>query len=160
MNQTTFNAQVEQSIGSIIPNVLETMLGFKAAPCAPSPLPERGVRVTGSIGLAGEEIVGAIYLHLAEPFAQVAARAMLGLGADEACAESDVNDVVGELCNMIAGGFKSELCDAGLACAISAPAIIRGSHFTIQPSLELQTWQLSYSCQEHRLTVELHLQRQ
>jgi CheY-specific phosphatase CheX len=160
MNPTTFNAQIEESTAKIIPNVLETMLSFKASPCGPSELPEKGVRVTGSIGLAGEEIVGAIYLHLSEPFAKLAARTLLGLGEGEESAESDVNDVVGELCNMIAGGFKSELCDAGLACAISAPAIIRGSHFTIQPSQELQAWRLSYECHGHRLTVELHLQHQ
>ncbi len=46
--------------------------------------------------------------------------------------ESVSNDVLGELCNMIVGNFKSNLCDAGLECKLSAPKITRTENFKLQ----------------------------
>jgi len=46
---------------------------------------------------------------------------MLGLPPDEITGETEVNDVVGEATNMLTGGLKSWLCDAGSDCAVSTP---------------------------------------
>ena len=42
-----------------------------------------------------------------------------------------VNDAVGELTNMLAGMIKSRLCDKGVTCVISIPAVVRGQSFRI-----------------------------
>ena len=45
--------------------------------------------------------------------------------------------MVGEATNMLTGGLKSWLCDSGAECAVSTPAIIRGSAFVIEPVPEV-----------------------
>jgi CheY-specific phosphatase CheX len=41
-------------------------------------------------------------------------------------------DVIGELCNIISGNFKSKLCDAGLNCKLSPPRIARTAKFKLR----------------------------
>jgi hypothetical protein len=81
-------------------DVFETMLSMKAVPApAGTPEPPAESRVTGSVAFAGERINGAVYLHLAAPFAGQVAAAMLGLSVED-LGEAEVNDVVGEATNM------------------------------------------------------------
>jgi len=82
---------------------------------------------------------------------------MLGLPAEEMNNESEVNDVVGEVKNMVAGGLKSWLCDAGAVCAMSTPAIIRGTSFAIEPMPDVQRASLVFDCGEDRVLVEVHV---
>jgi chemotaxis protein CheX len=48
------------------------------------------------------------------------------LGAEGAWDDAMVEDAVGELCNMIAGGWKSKLGSADAGCHLSAPTVWRG----------------------------------
>jgi CheY-specific phosphatase CheX len=57
---------------------------------------------------------------------------MLGMPVEELGA-AEVNDVVGELSNMIGGNFKSRLNDAGFSCSLSVPTVVRGDHLQIDP---------------------------
>jgi chemotaxis protein CheX len=115
-----------------------------------------GDRVTGSVGMAGNTVTGSVYLHLTSVFAGQAAAAMLGLGAEE-LGNDEVNDVIGEVTNMLAGGLKSWLCDAGAACALTTPAVIRGSSFEIKPKPGGETALLAFTCGETQGFVEVHL---
>ena len=40
-----------------------------------------------------------------------------------------VNDAIGELTNMVVGGFKNALCDAGYPCRLTIPSISAGRNF-------------------------------
>jgi len=57
---------------------------------------------------------------------------LLGLTPDDLSDPAIGNDVVGEMCNMIVGNFKSNLCDAGLDCKLSQPNITRTTDFNLQ----------------------------
>ena len=50
----------------------------------------------------------------------------------EEVGDPEVNDVIGELCNMIGGTLKSNLCDAGFSCQLSLPAVLRGADLQIE----------------------------
>lgn len=138
-------------------DVFETMLAMKAVRVATTELPPFDGRVTGSVGFAGENVNGAVYLHLSAPFANQVAAAMLGITPEEISAESEVNDVVGEATNMITGGLKSWLCDAGADCAVSTPAIIRGTAYSIEPMPEVAREFLVFDCGTNRMVVEIHI---
>jgi chemotaxis protein CheX len=140
-------------VGHLV-DVFETMLSLKATPSAGA-MPLNVDRVTGSVGFGGENVTGAVYLHLSSAFAVQAAAAMLGLAAEE-LGEAEVNDVIGELTNMLCGGLKSALCDAGSPCAVSTPGIIRGA-FEIEVSPEVQRERFLFDCGGERLAVELHI---
>jgi len=137
-------------------DVFETMLTMKAVPLPGTGIPPMEERVTGSVAFAGDHINGAVYLHLSAPFASRVAAAMLGLAPEE-LGDAEVNDVVGEATNMLTGGLKSWLCDSGAECAVSTPAIIRGSAFVIESLPDVERECLIFGCGENRIVVEIHV---
>jgi chemotaxis protein CheX len=137
-------------------DVFETMLSMKAAPRTGEGAPMFEERVTGCVAFAGDHINGAVYLHLGTPFATRIAAAMLGLEPTD-LGEAEVNDVVGEVTNMLTGGLKSWLCDSGAECAVSTPAIIRGSAFTIEAVPDVEREWLIFECGPDRIVVEIHV---
>lgn len=153
MSSSEFDMQ--STIGKIVPNVFTTMAGFAANPQQDSPPPGRD-RVSGTIGIAGETVTGAVYVHLPDPLARQIANAILGNPSDQVVADGDLNDVVGELTNMVGGGLKSALCDAGLRCAMSTPSIIRGA-YAIEVPQALRPQVFQFNCQGQSFSVEAHL---
>lgn len=137
-------------------DVFDTMLSMKAAAAPSAAAPQFDERVTGSVAFAGDHINGAVYLHLGTAFAAQVAGAMLGLPAEE-LGEAEVNDVVGEVTNMLTGGLKSWLCDSGAECAVSTPAIIRGASFVIEPVPNVEREWLVFDCNQNRIAVEIHV---
>jgi chemotaxis protein CheX len=103
-----------------------TMLGVGLKVRASVALPSWGEHVHCEISFKGKAS-GSAALRLAAPDAlQIAAR-VLDMPAAELDDAATIDDVVGELCNMVVGNFKSNLCDAGLTCTLSTPAITRTS---------------------------------
>ena len=156
MTEATSTFDLAGIIQRIVPNVFDTMLSLAVKP-TPSCLVGCGERVSGTIGIAGDTVSGAVYLHLTEPLARRAAVAMLGLDFAGAADTSAINDVTSELANMIGGGLKSALCDAERPCAMSTPAIVRGMAFVIElpPGLRAETF--AFDCHGECLSVEVHL---
>lgn len=156
MSQTIQVPSICEFMDRHLLDVFETMLSMKAQALTGAGLPQFEDRVTGSVAFAGEHVNGAVYLHLGTPFAGQVAAAMLGL-APEDLGEPEVNDVVGEVTNMLTGGLKSWLCDSGAECAVSTPAIIRGSSFVIEPVPGVVREWLVFDCQQNRVVVEIHV---
>lgn len=138
-------------------DVFETMLATPAVFSPSASIPDFDERVSGSVGFAGDTITGAVYMHLTSAFANRCAKAMLGLPAEETIGEAEVNDVVGEMTNMLTGGLKSWLCDAGATCAVSTPAIIRGRSFVIESMPDVQHKCMVFECGTERVLVEIHV---
>jgi chemotaxis protein CheX len=114
-------------------SVFETMLSMPLAAEAP---PNResvttGEHVVGTVGLAGT-VMGNVSIFVTREFAREMAAAMLGMAAEEVGSDEEVNDVIGEVCNMVGGDLKSRLCDAGFACSLSIPSITSGRSFRIE----------------------------
>ncbi len=76
---------------------------------------------------------------------------------DEPGDESQINDVVGELSNMLAGGLRAGLCNAGMQCDRSTPAIVRGPTYGIETVPDVQKERIMFDCWEDRLVVDVHI---
>ena len=157
MSQTVQLSDVHDFMARHLVDVFDTILSMKAILVPQADPPPFGERVSGSVGFAGDTVTGAVYLHLSAPFANQVAAAMLGLKLEEITGENEVNDVVGEVTNMLTGGLKSWLCDTGADCAVSTPAIIRGTAFDIEPMPDVERQCLVFDCGEDRLVVEIHI---
>lgn len=157
MSTTIELPSVADYMKSHVVEVFETMLATQAKPLDHPANPTTHERVSGSVGFAGETINGAVYLHLTPAFAAKATAALLGLPPEEAVGEADVNDAVGEFTNMLTGGLKSWLCDSGAPCAVSTPAIIRGTAFAIEPGPNVESDRLVFDCQGEIVSVEIHV---
>ncbi len=90
-------------------------------------------RMVGTIHFGGE-VVGVMRFNLSEAFARTVTAAMRGIEADEIKPNGEINDVLGELVNIVAGNLKTEFLDAGLTCVTSTPSITSGSDFKIDPA--------------------------
>lgn len=156
MNQTIQISDVSDFMKNHLVEVFDTMLSMKAVPTTGAP-PAPGERVTGSVGFAGQTVIGAVYLHLSAPFARTATAAMLGMTVQEISSDAEVNDVVGEITNMLTGGLKSWLCDAGADCAVSTPAIIRGRQYDVEPMPDVKQECLLFDCGSERIVAEIHI---
>lgn len=152
---TAIEFNVTEQIREIVPNVFDMMLATPAVLTKDeSPLPTG--RISGTIGIAGESVTGAIYLHLPEPLARSAACTMLGDPTGQTIGDDETNDAVGELTNMVAGALKSALCDIERHCAVSTPSVIRGV-FEVEILPELAVKKYFFNCLNHRMAVEVHL---
>ncbi|HTB84805.1 MAG TPA: chemotaxis protein CheX [Candidatus Sulfotelmatobacter sp.] len=157
MSQTLQLPNIAKFMSAHLVDVFETMLSMKAVPKHGEPMPHFASRVTGAVGFAGDTVNGAVYLHLSAPFAVKVAATMLGIAPEEISGESDVNDVVGEATNMVTGGLKSWLCDNNAPCAMSTPAIIRGTAFSIEPMPDVERDWLVFQCDDEFVIVEIHI---
>jgi chemotaxis protein CheX len=120
-------------VAKAVTGVFETMLSMALAPEAP---PNResvttGEHVVGTVGFAGK-VMGNVSVFVGRDFAREMTAAMLGVSADEVESDEEINDVIGEVCNMVGGDLKSRLCDAGLECSLSIPSITFGNNFRIE----------------------------
>lgn len=147
-------------IHQIVPEVFQTMVSLEVTTATEKEMPSDVERIVGAIGLGGESVGGAIYLQLTAPLADEITSLLLGLGKDETPTAADVNDAIGELCNMISGGLKSNLANHGFPCAISPPAIVRGTSFSVEAPPDAVPEIFFFDCPQHRLAVEVHLQVQ
>jgi chemotaxis protein CheX len=137
--------------------VFSTMLTLPAVPLAEASSDHPQERVSGAVSFVGETVTGSVYLHLPAAFAAHIAGTMLGMAAEEVPGDAEINDVIGEVTNMLAGGLKSWLCDTGAACALTTPAIIRGTSFQIMASEGVTQIQFGFASGAHRGAVEVHI---
>jgi chemotaxis protein CheX len=157
MNVQTPSLDIRHFLNGHLVDVFQTMLSMKAITVPDGTPPKFSEHTTGSVGFAGDSVSGAVYLHLSASLANQIAAAMLGLPPEESLGETEVNDVVGECTNMLAGGLKSALCDKGYECAVSTPGIIRGTSFNVEAPPEVQQELMVFDCNGSRFAVEVHI---
>lgn len=155
MNTTEPQFKVSEHISAIVAHVFETMLASKVVPANATKLPPE--RVSSAIGIAGDRVTGTVYLHFPEILAREVTRAMLQCTPGQNAADNDVNDVIGELGNMVGCRLKSLLNDADIFCAVSTPSVIRGA-FAVEAPPDVTAEIFFFSCLDQRLAVEVHLQ--
>jgi chemotaxis protein CheX len=136
-----------------VTGVFATMLRFDVHPqSSPSSLPSGQPHIASSVGFCGQ-ITGIVYLHCSAAFGRKAASVMLGMDESKAGDET-VNDVMGEITNMIVGNLKSVFCDRGLRCSLTLPSIVRGADFSVQRVSHCKSVIYYFECQNQPLLVE------
>jgi len=144
-------------VSNTVQKVFDTMLSLEVEIFAenPPPVPE-GLRYVGSVGFAGE-VTGSVNLQLDDAFAYLLTASMLGMETDEIEGPEEVEDVIGELSNMIGGDLKSRFCDLDLPCELSVPSITSGRDFRIEPVGSLQRETIGFGYQEHIAQVQVYI---
>jgi chemotaxis protein CheX len=112
--------------------------------------------IVGTVGFAGK-IMGTINLFVSRTFGREMAAAMLGMRVEEIGSDEEVNDVIGEVCNMVGGDMKSRLCDAGLTCSLSIPSVTYGNGFKIESKGWGRHEQLGFRNSQHSALLEIYI---
>ncbi len=95
--------------------------------------PEKGLegdKIMGCVGFAGDAS-GVVCIEMKADFARFITASMLGEDLSEVQGPDEINDVIGELCNMVGGNLKSRFCDSGYPCVLTIPSITHGNDFRI-----------------------------
>jgi CheY-specific phosphatase CheX len=80
---------------------------------------------------------------------------MLGLETTEDISEEDINDAVGEVCNMIMGSLKKRIIDSVGNLDLSIPTVVSGSNIKSNVLDQEQKISVNVNMDEH--TAELSL---
>ena len=108
--------------------VFSLMLGVELASVS-EPVSEEGLTITSMVGLAGT-LCGLLSLRCSTQSAALMASKMLG--ADVAGNGDQVQDAIGEVCNMVAGNFKNKIAGLGDGCQLSVPTVITGENYSLR----------------------------
>ncbi len=108
-------------LDSAVSEVFETMLERSCDPMEGEVDTVEG-RIIARIQFSGA-VDGECLLYASPATASVTAEALLGTPAEPHDPMAD--DAIGELCNMIAGGWKNKLSSESSPCQISVPAVTR-----------------------------------
>jgi chemotaxis protein CheX len=108
---------------------------------------------TALVGFAGT-MSGVCEVHLSMAASLAVTSAMMdGATVEE---ESDaICDAVGELCNMLAGGWKNRLPGTASQCALSLPTVVAGKSYQLHRKANLLVDRRSYLFGEHILKLTL-----
>ena len=114
-----------------IDNAMETMMGITLT--RDKPYRKEGKitngDITGIIGFADKNLSGSVALSFPQETILKIYEAMMGAPADES--NGEVNDVVGELTNIVVGGAKVEFANLGYPYNIGLPIVVEGKNHTI-----------------------------
>ncbi len=151
------NLDISTKVPDSVINVFNTMLSMDvhvSHTVGQSAL--EGMRTVGAVSFAGDAM-GLINIHVTSQFSRQMAAVMLDMDINEVDDESDVNDVIGELSNIVGGNLKSIFSDVGLRCELSTPSITRGSGFKIE-SMNMERYErFAFDYQDHVFFVEFGL---
>jgi chemotaxis protein CheX len=109
--------------------VFEMMAGVRLEPI-PTPGGEPQGNRTAMVGMAGA-LCGMTTIRCSS---ETAARlASFMLGGEASSNPATIGDALGELCNMVAGNFKSKVSSLADRCMLSVPTVISGGDYVMQP---------------------------
>jgi chemotaxis protein CheX len=119
-----------EHLGDSVREVFATMLGVQ---CCRETVEETlgdeaEASVTAVVGFGGI-LSGACIFRCGAPAARQIATQMAGIEFDTV--DDIVKDAIGEICNMLAGTWKSKVPDLAANCGLSVPAVITGSDYNL-----------------------------
>lgn len=138
--------------------VFETMVFKKLSTGAPidgDALRPRS-NVVGLVGFGGT-LSGLVAFYSTKEAADEIAGSMLGMAAAEV--NGEMPDAIGEVTNMIAGGFRLKLAERGETLAISIPSVTIGSDFYTKYSTDVRRVMCPFKMDDKEICVELILTR-
>ena len=127
-------------------------------PVTPAPLQKlasiTGPHVLGVVEFSGKA-AGVVYVRLEPSVAQRLAAAIIGARPEELTTLSEIDDVIGELVNIVAGNLKSNLCDTGITCALTVPKVSRTDDFKIKTVAGGVSERLGFAAADLRAFVDV-----
>ena len=143
-------------INSVV-NTMETMVNTSPKRLAPFLKDNNVARgdVSGIIGFASQEIVGSVALT----FPEITAKKIYSIMMDEEVngINEDIQDTVGELANIIAGGAKEELSAMGITYHISIPTVVVGKNHSIVHKGGTPVMVIPFELENHAFFMEISM---
>lgn len=114
-----------------------------------------GAAVVATVGFTGS-LKGLVVVRCSKAAGLEITAAMLGLEPDAVVA--DVPDAMGEVANMVAGGFRTKMSSGDDRWEITMPVVTSGEQFTITYSTDTFRVVCPFTMGSHDIFVELVVQ--
>jgi flagellar motor switch protein FliN len=150
------NHDIILAVRESVVDLFDTMLSMEITSCDEDTgiADNDEIVMVGFVSFAGK-VNGSANIRVSKTMAQMMTAGMLGMEVEDIEGDEEVKDVLREVCNIIAGGLKSNFCDTGLACEISTPSITTGNNFQIQ-TLHMERYErFLFSYGEETIQVEI-----
>ena len=115
--------------------------------------------IVATVGVVGDVNL-LLRIRLPVPFARRLSREFLKLDPSMNLAEDMVNDVTGEIANMVLGAVKSRLSDQGHSCHLTFPAVQRTHELPALGTPGDLTRQFSLLCGQDLVLMDLVMKQQ
>ena len=128
-----------RNLDASVEEVFQLMLGVDCRR-QPEPAAMEPESVTAVVGFGGL-LSGACVFKSGGAAAMKIAAAMTGMEFTEV--DEIVKDGIGEICNMLAGGWKGKVPELAANCGLSVPAVITGKDYNLHvqaPEFQLVHW--------------------
>ena len=112
--------------------------------------------ISGVIGFAEKNCSGAVVLSFPKPTALKVFQLLTG--AESKRLSGDVQDAIGEMANMVAGGAKSEFSREGISFHLSIPTVVVGQNHIMNQLAENPIIVVPMSLDEDKFTLEVGMQ--
>ncbi|MGD8714773.1 MAG: flagellar motor switch protein FliN [Desulfobacterales bacterium] len=146
---------LEVKFSQSVVTVFDTMFSMTLDPVESVPATNsetvRSVVSTSFIG----DITGMVNIHAMDPLPHEMTANLLGVESTKIQGEKEINDMFGELGNIVASNIKSTLTDAGFNSALAIPFLITGSDFTVDPLTMGKFDRFDFRCGEHLVCAEI-----
>ncbi len=136
-------------------NTLEMMTGHTPSRLNPFLKEGRDAQgdVTGMIGFAAKNIVGSVAITFPEKTALALYNDMTG--EDVGNINRNVQDSIGELANIIAGGAKTVLAEQNLSYHISIPTVIVGKNHSVEHRANTPVVVIPFEINNNQIILEV-----
>lgn len=144
---------INPALDSIV-NVLTTMAGITPVIGRPSIKKNQNAPgiVTGLIDMVGKETTGSLAISFSKPVALELAKNMLRVETD--VIDEMIEDLVGEMANMMAGGAKAIFEQQGYDFNLTLPTVLAGENHQVKHSVEGTTILLPFTTNAGEFYVE------
>jgi chemotaxis protein CheX len=150
-----FSPENLEHLDETVREVFGVMLGKEiVADAAPAPGEDAHpaqLDQTAFVGFAGV-ISGMCQINLSIPASITITSAMLG-GIEVEAGSALICDGIGELCNLLAGGWKNRLPELAAKCSLSMPTVIEGNEYQIHRPPNVMIHRRSYTFEEEHLLL-------
>lgn len=86
--------------------------------------PFQSAHALGIVGFSGNA-TGVVHIRIESAVAHRLAATIIDVDPKDLTDPAEIDDVIGELVNIVAGNLKSNLCDAGIPCTLTPPKVER-----------------------------------
>jgi chemotaxis protein CheX len=150
--------EVAEILKDAVAKVFETMFEMELLQIDHSNVCDDGeLLIIASVGLVGS-LNGLVQLRINTSFALTLASQMLALHGADAAPDELIDDVIGEISNVIVGSLQSHLCDSGVISKMTVPTVVRGHGLSKGSSDSSQNLTFVMAWNHELILVELILQ--
>ncbi len=129
---------LEELVAGVFLDVYATVFGMEMkVDRSGSALPAGEPNIAGAVGFFGD-MTGVAYIYSPVSFARRLTARMAGLDETEFVTDEMVNDSVGENTNTVMDAVRAKLSERGVGCVLTAPSIVRGSSFVLDPETDAE----------------------